>query len=336
MSALYDGKPKMENGKSVEFVFGPRYDWPMPAPLEAVVEELRRLKAEGVARVSVGDETLAWLRAKMGPRKVAAPAPVIATETAQPELSTPPSRPARAAAAAAPTGTGQRWDGKPIAPLPPPPVVQLPKGSRTEQMNWLRDQVLKSPTFNEHVRPGRQLVFGVGTPEAEIFFCGEGPGADEEQQGEPFVGPAGQLLTKIIQAMGLSREQVYIGNVMKWRPEMPQEWGNREPTPEEVAFSLPYLRAQLEIVQPKVIVALGNTAVTALLGLDPETKMKDYRGKWHKFEGVPLMFTYHPSYLLRNSALSVKRQVWEHMLLVMEKVGLPISEKQKGFFLAKG
>lgn len=310
------------------------YTYFVSTPLEAVVEELRRLKAEGVTRVTVSDETLARLRAKIGPRSAPVPAAVVAREEPRAEYTPPPTRPARAAVAA-PAGTGLRWDGKPIAKLPAPPEIKLPKGTRSEQMNWLRDEVLKSPTFNEHVRPGCQLVFGVGTPEAEIFFCGEGPGAEEEQQGEPFVGPAGQLLTKIIQAMGLSRETVYIGNVMKWRPEMPQEWGNREPTPEEVAFSLPYLRAQVEIVKPKVIVALGNTAVTALLALTPETKMKDYRGQWHTFDGVPLMFTYHPSYLLRNSALSVKRQVWEHMLLVMEKVGMPISEKQRTFFLPK-
>jgi len=195
--------------------------------------------------------------------------------------------------------------------------------------------VLTCPVGNAHLRPGRKLVFGVGSPEADIFFCGEGPGADEEQQGEPFVGPAVQLLTKIIQAMGLTRERVYIGNVMKWRPELPTEYNNREPTPEEVAFSLPFLRAQLAIVQPKVIVALGNVAVNALLGADPARKMKDIRGQWAQFEGVPLMFTYHPSYLLRNSALSAKRQVWEAMLAVMERVGLPISEKQRGFFLSR-
>jgi DNA polymerase len=184
------------------------------------------------------------------------------------------------------------------------------------------------------VRPKGKIVFGVGSEEAGIFFCGEGPGADEEKQGEPFVGPAGQLLTKIIQAMGLAREQVYIGNIMKWRPEMPSEWGNREPTLQEVEFSLPYLRAQLEIVQPKVIVALGKTAVNGLLGHDPLRKMGAVRGKWHEFAGVPLMPTFHPSYLLRNAALAVKRQVWEDMMKVMEKAGMKVSEKQRGFFLS--
>jgi uracil-DNA glycosylase family 4 len=175
----------------------------------------------------------------------------------------------------------------------------------------------------------------VGSPEAEIFFCGEGPGADEEEQGEPFVGPAGQLLTKIIQAMGLTREKVYIGNIMKWRPEMPTEWGNREPTPAEVAFSLPFLRAQLAIVRPKVIVALGKTAVNGLLGPDPRRRMTAFRGHWQEFAGTPLMPTFHPSYLLRNQAMAVKRQVWEDMLAVMERVGMEVSEKQRGFFLGK-
>ena len=234
------------------------------------------------------------------------------------------------------TGGGLRWDGKPMAPLPEPPEVKLPKGTKVEQMDWLREQVLNSKACQEHVRPGGKLVFGVGTVAAEIFFCGEGPGADEEKQGEPFVGPAGQLLTRIIQAMGLSREQVYIGNIMKWRPEMPSEWGNREPTLEEVEFSLPYLRAQLEIVQPKVIVALGKTAVNGLLGHDPLRKMGAVRGKWHEFAGVPLMPTFHPSYLLRNASMSVKRQVWEDMMQVMERVGMKISEKQRGFFSSKG
>ena len=180
----------------------------------------------------------------------------------------------------------------------------------------------------------QQVVFGVGSLDADIFFCGEAPGADEEEQGEPFVGKAGQLLTKIIGAMGLQREDVYIGNIMNWRPEMPNmAVGNRPPSTEEMAFCLPYLQAQLAIVQPKVIVALGATAVKGLLGDSPKLRMRDLRGNWHSFAETPLMVTYHPSYLLRNDTLQTKRAVWEDMLLVMEKIGLPISEKQRGFFL---
>jgi DNA polymerase len=311
----------------------------MRSRIEAVTEELRRLRAAGVAQVYVGDETLQKLRgavAGMQPRTPAAAAESVPTEEvhASVEVDTfaapPVSRPRPSVAAE--TAVTRRWDGQPIAPIPAPPVVELPKGSKAERMAWLRERVLNCTVCNAHVRPGRKVVFGVGTENAEIFFCGEGPGAEEEQQGEPFVGPAGQLLTKIIQAMGLSREKVYIGNIMKWRPEMPSEWGNREPTPEEVAFSLPYLRAQLAIVQPKVIVALGKTAVSGLLGPDPRRKMTAIRGTWLAFEGTPLMPTFHPSYLLRNSAMAVKRQVWEDMMKVMERVGLPVSEKQKGFF----
>jgi len=306
----------------------------MRAHLEAITDELRRWRTEGATQVFVDDQTLANLRALVEQQRGSVAGEPEETSRPEPVPQAEPSR--RAARAEAKSAVQLRWDGQPIAPIPAPPALELPQGSKMEQMNWLRERVLACPVCNAHLRPGRKLVFGVGTPEAEIFFCGEGPGADEEQQGEPFVGPAGQLLTKIISVMGLSREKVYIGNVMKWRPEMPNDFGNREPSPEEVAFSLPFLRAQLDIVKPKVIVALGNTAVNALLGADPERKMKDLRGQWQKFDGVPLMFTYHPSYLLRNSALSVKRQVWEHMLLVMERVGMPISKKQRGFFLGKG
>ncbi len=217
--------------------------------------------------------------------------------------------------------------------LPPPPEVVLPEGEKAARWEALRDQVLNCPTCNAAVKPGEKVVFGVGNVDAEVFFCGEAPGADEELQGEPFVGPAGQLLTKIIQTMGLSREEVYIGNIMNWRPDNGKSFGNRPPTAEEMAFCLPYLKAQVAIVEPKVIVALGATAVRGLQGLSQNPRMGDLRGKWSDYEGTPLMVTYHPSYLLRNQSLKRKREVWEDMLLVMEKLEMPISEKQRGYFL---
>jgi DNA polymerase len=174
---------------------------------------------------------------------------------------------------------------------------------------------------------------GIGNLDADIFFCGEAPGAEEETVGQPFVGRAGQLLTKMIAAMGLSRADVYIGNIMNWRPEMPSAMGNRPPTQEEMQFCLPYLRAQIEIVKPKVIIALGATAADGLLGHDPSRLMKHTRGKWFEFHSTPLMVTFHPSYLLRNGANSTKRMVWEDMLAAMEGVGMPISDKQWKFFL---
>ncbi len=177
-----------------------------------------------------------------------------------------------------------------------------------------------------------QTVFGVGNPDAELMFIGEAPGADEDRQGEPFVGAAGQLLTKIIAAMGFSRDDVYIANILKSRPDMPPGApGNRPPTPEEMQHCRPFLIEQIKIVQPKVLVALGATAVEGLLG--EHSTMREMRGKWHAFEDTPLMITYHPSYLLRNQAPTEKRKVWEDMMLVLEKLERPISEKQRRYFL---
>jgi DNA polymerase len=176
-----------------------------------------------------------------------------------------------------------------------------------------------------------QTVFGVGNIDAELMFIGEAPGADEDRLGEPFVGRAGELLTKIIAAMGFSREEVYIANVLKCRPDMPVDApGNRPPTPNEMATCLPYLAEQIEIIEPKVLVALGATAVEGLLAF--REPMGRLRGRWHSYRETPLMITYHPSYLLRNQSNSEKRKVWEDMLLVLERLERPISEKQRNYF----
>lgn len=180
-------------------------------------------------------------------------------------------------------------------------------------------------------RTRTQTVFGVGNPEAELMFIGEAPGADEDRRGEPFVGRAGELLTKIIKAMGFERSDIYIANVLKCRPNTPPgESGNRAPTPEEMQTCLPYLTEQIDIIQPKVLVALGATAVEGLLG--SRGVMRELRGKWHSHQERPLMITYHPAYLLRNQTPSEKRKVWEDMLQVLERLGRPISEKQRNFF----
>lgn len=182
------------------------------------------------------------------------------------------------------------------------------------------------------VRSRTQVVYGVGNPHADLMFVGEAPGADEDEQGEPFVGRAGQLLTKIIQTMGFSRGDVYIGNVLKCRPDMPAgSTGNRKPKPEEMRTCFPWLEKQIELIRPKALVALGATAVEGLLG---DTRpMNQLRGRWLDYKGIPVMPTYHPAYLLRNQSLSEKRKVWEDMLLVLEKLGASISEKQRGYFL---
>jgi uracil-DNA glycosylase len=177
-----------------------------------------------------------------------------------------------------------------------------------------------------------QTVFGVGNPDADLMFIGEAPGADEDQQGEPFVGRAGQLLTRILKAMNFAREDVYIANILKCRPDMPAgSFGNRPPTPTEMQTCRPYLVEQIEIIQPSVLVALGAVAVEGLLGT--RATMRELRGRWHTYSNIPLMITYHPAYLLRNQAPSEKRKVWEDMLQVMERLERPITERQRNYFL---
>ena len=145
------------------------------------------------------------------------------------------------------------------------------------------------------------------------------------------MGKAGELLTKIIQATGLKRSDVYIANILKCRPDTPgQAYGNRKPTPEEMQTCIPYLHEQIDLVQPKVLVALGGVAVEGLLNKSGIMKL---RGHWQTYRGIPLMPTYHPAYLLRNQSLATKREVWEDMLAVMERLQMPISEKQRNYFL---
>jgi DNA polymerase len=199
-------------------------------------------------------------------------------------------------------------------------------------MAELRGRALACRKCAHLVARRRNVVFGVGDIHSSLMFVGEAPGMDEDAQGEPFVGAAGQKLNQIIEATGLSRSKVYIGNILKCRPDTPgQASGNRKPTLSEMVACLPFLQEQIELIQPKVLVALGATAVQGLLGLSQP--ISQLRGRWQEFQGIPVMPTYHPSYLLRNQSRSVKREVWEDMMQVMEKLGLPISAKQRGFFL---
>ncbi len=156
------------------------------------------------------------------------------------------------------------------------------------------------------------LVFGVGNENADIAFVGEAPGRDEDLRGEPFVGEAGQLLTKIVLAMGLAREDVYICNVLKCRPP-----NNRNPQPDEIESCEPFLLRQLQAISPKVIIALGTFAAQTLLRTrEPISRL---RGRFHDYHGIPLMPTFHPAYLLRNPAM--KREVWDDMKTVLKKLG---------------
>lgn len=293
--------------------------------LAATIRHLENLQAQGVRHVAVAPETLRALTAP-----VARPVPTAA-----------PVNPARPAATIpAPVASPPR--PAPVIPMPKPvtPIAKpQPVGPNFVSINpdkaaafaSLRERVMVCVQCPHLAVSRKTIVFGVGNIDSPLMFVGEAPGADEDELGEPFVGKAGQLLTKIIETMALKRGDVYIANILKCRPDTPgQAFGNRKPTPDEMATCLPYLHEQIDLIKPKVLVALGATAVEGLLG--KTVGITKLRGNWQTYRGIPLMPTYHPAYLLRNQALSEKRRVWEDMLQVMEKLELPITERQRNFF----
>jgi DNA polymerase len=301
--------------------------------LDATIQHLEDLKSRGVHFVAVSPQTIAALNKPAGAaplrRALASPAPAPSPLPRPPAKPAPPppkpfeTKPPVAQAVLLPA---------PGDPMPAPVLPALSSEAKAAAFADLRQRALACVKCPHLASSRKSVVFGVGDINAQLMFIGEAPGADEDQQGEPFVGKAGQLLTKIIQTMGLSRQTVYIGNILKCRPDTPgQSAGNRKPTPEEMQTCIPYLHEQIDLIRPKVIVALGATAVEGLLG--KTIGITKLRGQWRTYRGTPLMPTYHPAYLLRNQALSEKRRVWEDMLQVMEKLGMPASEKQRNYFL---
>ncbi len=268
-------------------------------PQATVIDYLKQLEGQGVTHVEVDDQAREILR-EFYRRGAATP-----VQTKLPETSTPPAE------------------------------ISITGQTPTEQIASLAKQCEHWPAAKALGTLRETMVFSTGSPEADIMLIGEAPGYQEERQGLPFVGPAGQKLDAILKAMGLSRSEVYLSNVCKFRPAVKnQTTGNRKPSPEEMATTLPFLRAEIDIIKPKVIIALGATAAEGLLNSNqPVSKL---RGEWHQFQGIPLRVTYHPSYLLhQKEGLGEKRKVWEDMLTVMEKMKLPISEKQREYFLPK-
>jgi uracil-DNA glycosylase len=184
--------------------------------------------------------------------------------------------------------------------------------SAVEALSAIREDIGDCTRCKLHAQGRQQIVFGVGNPAAELMFVGEAPGADEDEQGVPFVGRAGQLLTKMIEAMGLKRDEVYIANVVKCRPP-----GNRNPEPDEIASCQPFLFRQIASVQPKVIIALGAFAAKTLLSTD--TSIGKLRGRLYEFQGATLIPTFHPSFLLRSPGY--KREAWEDLKLALGVLG---------------
>lgn len=293
--------------------------------LDAAIRDLEARKNNGERFVAVAPETLGALAS-----------PVLRARRAEPAMTLPkatvPATPVSPPAAASP-----RVPLFPAVQPPPPTLTSIARGDRSAEFAELRARVLACAKCPDLVTTRKSVVFGVGDPNAQLMFVGEAPGVDEDRQGEPFVGAAGQLLTKIITTMGQTRQTVYIANVLKCRPDTaPGERGNRKPRPDEMATCLPYLLEQIQLIQPRVIVALGGTAVEGLFGI-AEARITRQRGSWMDFRGTPVMPTFHPSYVLRaedgpDKGRATKRQVWEDMLQVMERLALPISDKQRGYF----
>jgi uracil-DNA glycosylase len=199
-------------------------------------------------------------------------------------------------------------------PAPASQVVQIAR-SKADALAIVRADLGECTRCKLH-RGRTNLVFGVGNAETRLMFVGEGPGAEEDEQGVPFVGRAGQLLTQIIKAMGFDREAVYIANVVKCRPP-----GNRNPEPDEIEQCEPFLMRQIDVIKPAIIVALGKFAAQTLLRTpEPISRL---RGRFHRIGDIRVMPTFHPSYLLRNPA--AKREVWDDMKVVMRELKNPVS-----------
>lgn len=257
--------------------------------LQALHQYLQYLKDEGVRQVDVDPARLAALKAAArATPPVSRPAVTPRPAPSEPEIATMPAR-ARA--------------------VTPPPA---PAGPVAEGLAAIAKQVAACRKCRL-CETRTNVVPGQGSTRPAIMFIGEGPGADEDQQGLAFVGRAGQLLTKIIEAMGYTRDQVFIGNVVKCRPP-----DNRTPLPDEMAACLPYLKAQIALLKPRVIVALGGTAVKGLFN-DPKIAITRIRGTWMSYEGIDVMPTFHPAFLLRNPPS--KREVWEDMKTVLKRLG---------------
>jgi DNA polymerase len=302
--------------------------------LDATIQHLEHLKANGVRHVSVSPESLQALSqplARVAPQVAPVPPSIPGRET-PPSPPVVPDKPPHSKPEVAPAAVEFALPLGLPGETPPPATTPLSPEAKAAAFAELRERAMACVKCAHLAASRKKVVFGVGNINADLMFVGEAPGADEDEQGEPFVGKAGQLLTKIIETMGLKRGDVYIGNILKCRPDTPgQSAGNRKPTAEEMQTCIPYLHEQIDLIQPKVIVALGATAVEGLLG--KTIGITKLRGNWKTYRGIPLMPTYHPAYLLRNQALHTKREVWEDMLQVMERLGMPINEKQRRFFL---
>lgn len=250
------------------------------------------------------------------PRPVAAPPPPKGVPELMRSPERSPERPPERSFERPPERSFERPPERSFERAPDPRPAPLPIEART--LEEVRAELGDCTRCKLHQLGRKQIVFGVGNPKAELMFIGEGPGSQEDIQGIPFVGDAGQLLTKIIQSMGFSRDDVYIANIVKCRP--PQ---NRDPEPDEVASCEPFLKQQIASINPRMIVTLGKYASQTIL--HTSTAITRLRGQWGSYQGIPVMPTYHPAYLLRNP--EEKRPVWSDMKAVVAALGKKLPER---------
>ena len=298
----------------------------MIRPVDFLLDFLKAEQARGTTHVHLDEDARDALRELFQQSKGKLP-------------TAPTSVPAPASAPAPAVSARPAMD---IAPAPlPTPAPAVPTSvsvvgqSPAEQLASLPLQAEKWPAAQNITSLHKIMVFASGDPTAAIMLVTDAPGYHEERELKPFAGPSGEKLDAILKAMGLSREQVYISNLVKFRPAAPkQATSNRQCTPEELAAFLPILHAEINIIRPQCIIALGETAAQGLLGIPAPAKLM--QGTWQQFHGTPVRVTHSVGRLLQTSAGHlVKRQLWEDMLTVMEKIAMPVSEKQRGFFLTK-
>jgi DNA polymerase len=297
---------------------------------ELVSNYLRSLKLRGFTSIPIDSEATrilrSWYRGASGLRPISpqqSPQPV----SHQAVSPSPSPEEVKKFSFVQKVATEDTQENLTIPPLHGSSIEEQLDELRAIALNW--QPALKLATLRN------QMVFSVGNPHAQLMLVGEAPGYHEERRQEPFVGPAGEKLNAILLAMGLHRQDVYISNIVKFRPALPnQTTNNRAPSIQEIEASLPIISKEIELVKPKAIVALGATAAKGLLH-SGDLPLSALRGSFREFQGIPVRVTYHPSYLLRSGEISERRKVWEDMLAVMELLEMPISEKQRGYFLPK-
>ncbi|MFD2158779.1 uracil-DNA glycosylase family protein [Rubritalea tangerina] len=287
----------------------------MSALAEPLIDYLQQLERQGQTHVHLDDRARLVLRAFFQRARGQEPAAARPVET---ESKVAVKEAVRLSEVQAPVVEAQK-------------VVAAPVGTSLES---LQQQISVDAQLKSLGTLREKLVFSEGGVDADIMLVGEAPSYHDESKGAPFSGPAGKKMEAILKAMGVERHEVYMTNVVKFRPAQANQTTNtRKPNADEINASMRYLMAEVEMVKPKVIIVLGAIAAKALLG--PDVPVKDMLGGFHKVAGVPVRATYHPSYLMHQEVTEEKRKVWQDMLAVMELLGMPISEKQRGYFKKK-